>query len=77
VVPHEPHDLAAHLEVGYVGVEVEPVEALQVEGDVTVEDVVHVERLLGAWPLRRPCHHDHPHENSLDQPPGREIYATR
>src|SRR5438309_2287634 len=35
--------LAADLEVGNVGVEVEPVDAGQVEGDVTVQDLVDVD----------------------------------
>ncbi|HEY3193670.1 MAG TPA: hypothetical protein VGK42_00365 [Candidatus Dormibacteraeota bacterium] len=35
--------LAADLQVGDVGVEVDAVQAIQVEGDVTVEDIVDVD----------------------------------
>jgi hypothetical protein len=45
VVGKEANDLAANLEVGHVGVEVEAVEAVEVEQDMAVEDVVDVREL--------------------------------
>jgi hypothetical protein len=65
VVLHEPDHLPAHLEVGDVGVEVEAVEALQVQSDVAVEEVVHIEGLPCGRSLHSSRHHDHLHEGSL------------
>jgi len=42
VVPQEPHHLAAHLQVGHVGVEVQPVHALDFQSNMAIEHVVDV-----------------------------------
>ena len=41
--PHEAHDLARGLQVRHVGVEIDPIEALEIEDHMVVEQVVHVD----------------------------------
>ena len=43
VTPHEAHHLARGLEVRHVGVQVDPVEALEIEHHMVIEQVVHVD----------------------------------
>jgi hypothetical protein len=61
VLGQERDHLAADLQVGDVGVEVEAVQAIQVERDVAVEDVVDVHH-------RR--HIDHPTVRTASDPSG-------
>ena len=44
VLGHEPHHLPGDLKVRHVAVEIDPVQALQIQGHVTIQKIVHRQR---------------------------------
>ena len=50
VLSQEGDDLAGHLELWDIAIEVDPVKALEVQHDMTIKDIVDVDRLRHSKP---------------------------